>query len=34
MGVILQPNGTAARASVEGGHVPGANDLMFDALQC
>ena len=33
MGVILPPNGSLARAGVEGGHVPDANDLMFDALQ-
>ena len=33
MGVILPPAGSAARAGVEGGHVPGPDDLMFDALQ-
>jgi NADH-quinone oxidoreductase subunit B len=39
MGVILPPGkslapaGTLARSSVEGGHVPGPDDLMFDALQ-
>jgi len=33
MGVILPPAGSAARSGVEGGHVPDANDLMFDALQ-
>lgn len=32
MGVIV-PAGAAARAGVEGGHVPGPDDLMFDALQ-